>query len=226
RGAALYELLDESGQRVRLGRKQGFCLEDTIPSERGSTIPKKYTCTNQGIQVGWADFYPAILDCQWIDVTDLPPGNYKLHVAWNPNRLMTETRYDNDEGTVDVAIPAATDAPPVVDAVRAPTSSIRIHAGELLEVAWRAHDDEGVVTQEIWLSTDDGETWKELVGDVPGDRSRFSLRLPTDSATPNARIKVVARDASVQRGELTSPSFRILARDLRLPFITRSGGVP
>src|SRR5262249_39672063 len=57
--AALYELLDKTGTQVRRGRKQGFCMEDTGPSTRPAPSPKKYTCENQGIQVGWSDLYPA-----------------------------------------------------------------------------------------------------------------------------------------------------------------------
>src|SRR6185369_15473838 len=126
--------------------------------------------------------------------------------------LMNETRLDNNEGTVDVTIPAATDAPPVVDSIRTPNANIRARAGDLLDVSWRAHDDVDIVTQEIWLSTDDGASYTQLVGDVPGNRNHSSVRLPLDAASPDARIKIVARDASVQRGELVSESFRIALR--------------
>lgn len=219
RKAARYELLDSTGQVIKTGRKQGFCIEDTIPSGDPATAsPKRYGCTFQGIQVGWADWYPAILDCQWIDVTDLPPGSYMLHVFWNPDRLMPETTIADNEGTVPVTIPAATDAAPVVDRVAAPATPVTATSGRALDVAWSAHDDVGVVTQEIWLSTDDGGTWQQIVGDLPGDRTRHRFLVPMGSATATARIKVVARDASVQRGEKISEPFRIAAaRPVRLP---------
>lgn len=219
RGAARYELLDASGALVRTGRKQGFCLQDTVPSQIGpDTPPRRYDCTNQGIEVGWADWYPAILDCQWIDVTDVPPGDYRLHVFWNPDRLMPETTLDDNQGTVPVTIPPPADAPPIVDQIVAPAPAALARAGRPLDVAWRAHDDVRVVTQEIWLSTDDGTTWQLIAGDVPGDRSRYRFLVPTAATSPHARIRVVARDGSVQRGERVSGAFRIEApRPIRLP---------
>jgi hypothetical protein len=84
-------------------------------------------------------------------------------------------------------------------------------------VSWRAHDDVGIVTQEIWLSTDGGETYAQLVGDPYRRSQRYALRLPLSSAATDARVKIIARDGSVQRGELTSESFRIAARQVRIP---------
>ena len=54
----------------------GFCLEDYLPA----TFPlpplgkSRYDCAHQGISAGWADQYHKNLDCQWIDVTDVPDG--------------------------------------------------------------------------------------------------------------------------------------------------------
>jgi hypothetical protein len=33
-----------------------------------------FDCVHQGISEGWADQYHKNLDCQWIDVTDVPIG--------------------------------------------------------------------------------------------------------------------------------------------------------
>lgn len=219
RAAARYELLAPSGTLVTTGRKQGFCLEDTLPSDLGAdTPPKRYNCNNQGVQVGWADWYPAVLDCQWIDVTDLPAGEYRLHVFWNPEGLLNETTLADNEGTIPIIIPQPADAPPVVDAITAPGPRTVAYAGRPLDVAWRTHDDQRVMTQEIWLSTDDGATYRQIVGDVPGERTRFRFLVPAGTSGARARIKIVARDASVQRGERVSEAFRIEApRPLRLP---------
>ena len=48
----------------------------SLPSELVSR--KEYDCSNQGIQAGWSDLYGNSLDCQWLDVTDVPPGDYFL----------------------------------------------------------------------------------------------------------------------------------------------------
>jgi len=217
KGAALYELLDSTGKLVKTGRKQGFCIEDTLPSAEGAP-PKRYDCKNQGIQVGWADWYPSILDCQWIDITDLTPGQYMLHVFWNPNHLMAETTLDNNQGTVPITIPAATDAAPEVTQIKVPFQNTAAQSGGSQEIRWAAHDDAGIVTQELWFSIDDGATWQQIVGDAPGDRFSFRWRVPPRTSTTKARIKVVARDASVQRGELVSERFRIVSAHVtRLP---------
>ncbi|MEW6271252.1 MAG: lysyl oxidase family protein [Thermodesulfobacteriota bacterium] len=222
KSAAQYLLLDESGSIVVRGRKQGFCLRDNLPSGPDSPPTIKYPeCEFQGLQVGWADIYPAELDCQWIDITDVPPGDYLLYVAWNPAQLLPETRFDNNVGAVPVTVPPDDTDPPVVAAVEHPSARSLARGGRPLEVRWSARDDVGVVTQEVWLSTDDGRTFRQVVGDLPGDRSSFAFVVPPHVSTPRARIKVVARDASAQKGELTSARFRIVPAELALPRLAR-----
>jgi hypothetical protein len=65
----------------------------------------RYTCVSQGIQAVWADLYGADLDCQWIDITDLPPGSYELVVSVNLSRTFEEVTFDNNTTTVPVTIP-------------------------------------------------------------------------------------------------------------------------
>jgi|NorSeaMetagenome_1021524.scaffolds.fasta_scaffold541699_1 hypothetical protein len=37
-----------------------------------------FTCNNMGISPGCSDKYLNTFDCQWIDITDLPDGDYWL----------------------------------------------------------------------------------------------------------------------------------------------------
>jgi hypothetical protein len=95
------------------GHKQGFCAVDVtkLPQSPKSDPRTYYACGtlttpgNQGISVGWQDEYVFSLDGQWIDVTNVPSGTYVLEVESNPGRLIEETNYLNDSGTIMVKIP-------------------------------------------------------------------------------------------------------------------------
>ena len=106
-GFASYELLNLSNATVLTGRKQAFCLEDftKVVTTAG---PAKFTCSNQGISVGWSDVYGSYLDCQWLDVTGIAPGNYRLKVTVNAtpgiSSKLTESDYTNNTAIVPVTI--------------------------------------------------------------------------------------------------------------------------
>lgn len=91
-----YDLLDASThRRVAEGHKASFCLEDTS-CDYG--YYRRYACTahSQGLSPGCYDTYNADIDCQWIDITDVKPGNYILKVAVNPSYLVPESDYGNN----------------------------------------------------------------------------------------------------------------------------------
>jgi hypothetical protein len=107
-GYVAYRLLDGDGKLVAPGRKQAFCLLDTTPVLPDAPVDALYDCENQGIQRGWADVYAVGLPCQWIDVTGVPLGNYVLEVEINPDRVIAESRYDDNTYQVPVTIGAST----------------------------------------------------------------------------------------------------------------------
>ncbi|KAK7889513.1 hypothetical protein WMY93_025073 [Mugilogobius chulae] len=97
-----YDLLDSStGLKVAQGHKASFCLEDTTCD---SGIRRRYACTShtQGLGPGCYDTYHANIDCQWIDITDVPPGNYILKVTVNPSQLVVESDFSNNVVQCDV----------------------------------------------------------------------------------------------------------------------------
>ncbi|MCX4247864.1 lysyl oxidase family protein [Paraliomyxa miuraensis] len=106
---ATFELRDEFGV-VASGFKPGFCLLDSY-SWAWPNTPGHYDCANQGISRGYADIYESDLPCQWIDVTDVPPGDYTIRAALNQARadsavpVLVERDYDNNVVEVPVTLP-------------------------------------------------------------------------------------------------------------------------
>lgn len=104
-GYAAYELLTTDGRTIVRGRKQAFCLLDSLPYLAGAGPSHGYHCGYQGITAGWQDVYPKNLDCQWLDVTRVSPGTYLLRVTVNPEGRLLESDYSNNVAVIRVTIP-------------------------------------------------------------------------------------------------------------------------
>ena len=98
KGYAEYLLYDTNGNLMpQIGFKNGFCVLDL----GCVTGVAKYGCGNMGITAGCYDVYSSGLNCQWVDITDVPAGTYHLVIRTNwdqdPDALGTyELRYDNN----------------------------------------------------------------------------------------------------------------------------------
>jgi hypothetical protein len=79
-GYAEYRLANAENELLPIGFKNGFCVLDLECSDGGSP---KFGCGNMGISAQCGDYYDSGLECQWIDVTDLPAGDYTLVVTVN-----------------------------------------------------------------------------------------------------------------------------------------------
>ncbi|XP_037826035.1 protein-lysine 6-oxidase [Lucilia sericata] len=93
---ASFDIYNMSYQKVAQGHKASFCLMDTACK---SGITPKYTCGNrtQGISIGCWDTYSTGLDCQWVDVTNLPTNRtYILRIAINPEYMIGEVSFENN----------------------------------------------------------------------------------------------------------------------------------
>jgi hypothetical protein len=206
---------------ILLGQKRSFCVEDTRSAT--STAARKYCCTaacqnQQGVQVGWGDLYPSTLPCQWIDVTDgVPPGEYDLCVLVNTAQLLPESDYTNDGSCTSLTIAAPTKPGPKVR-LKSPRGHARAKVGRVLRVVWQKKVPGTFKFQEVWLSTDDGATWRLLAENLAEKPNAYRWRVPADAVAERARLRVVVwgrnpptgGGEAFQRGEARSGAFRIV----------------
>ncbi len=119
---AVYNLTSEV--LVMPGAKLSYCMEDAEQYSTGSDVScsPQFDCTDQGIPRGRTDNYPASLDCQWLDITDLPVKDawYTYEVCTNIGRTLFEMTFDNNCVRFPVYIPAI----PSTTDVTIPYSSI------------------------------------------------------------------------------------------------------
>lgn len=122
---AAYALVDAAGNPVQEASKNlaGFCLYDSY-GPPASGAPTRYPgaypggvrpCANgepgyagllrMGIQRNWGDFYGSQLTDQWVDVTDVTPGSYRLRATVDPDGLYTESDEGDNTTTANVVIP-------------------------------------------------------------------------------------------------------------------------
>jgi len=104
KGLATYRVLRPGGSQIAKTYKQGFCLRDDSPKAPYAG-PGKFTCDYQGISKGWQDTYDKSLDCQWVDITGVPPGQYNLEITVNPNRVLRESNYQNNKVVFTIYVP-------------------------------------------------------------------------------------------------------------------------
>ena len=106
----------DNGVKVGTWGKHGFCFFDntnyrlSLPGAPSSSV---YTnCGNSssalavtmGLSIGWGDTYPAYLPDQYIDVTGLAAGRYKLIVTADEQNWFTETNETNNAAWVVIQL--------------------------------------------------------------------------------------------------------------------------
>ena len=109
RDLTTYVLTNANKKKVKgVGVKRGFCFFDTNPINRSlPNAPQNSVYNDQttppacgaesdlevkmGLSVGWGDEYPHFLSDQYIDITGLKNGKYKLHATADADNWFWET---------------------------------------------------------------------------------------------------------------------------------------
>lgn len=105
----------DNGQRVATGAKHGFCFFDnyrhnlSLPYSPDSPVYRAcgksyYTRVTMGLSVGWGDKYSYSLPDQYIEVTKLPNGVYRLRATADPANWFRESSQVNNYTWMDIRI--------------------------------------------------------------------------------------------------------------------------
>jgi Lysyl oxidase/Bacterial Ig domain len=165
---AAYTLVTTDGRPVKEASKNfaGFCLYDSW-GPPASGAPTRYPgaypggahpCAGgepgytgllrMGIQRNWGDFYGSQLYDQWVDVTDVAPGTYRLRATVDPDNLYAESDETDNTITGTVVVPGVVVAPHTVVTspgapVSVPLSATVVGAGVRSRLPGCAEDDTG-----------------------------------------------------------------------------------
>jgi hypothetical protein len=116
RDVEAYELIRlDNGRRVGTGAKHGFCYFDNTPyrlwlpgaphsSVYGGCGTAADLRVTAGLSVGWGDTYPAGIAFQWIDITGLKAGRYRLRATADPANWFAETNNANNSTWVNIKL--------------------------------------------------------------------------------------------------------------------------
>jgi Lysyl oxidase/Bacterial Ig domain len=114
--AARFSLWNQAGTaQVAPAAKVGFCLEDGEKADGFGPASPAYSAAQtqrckeglpnatsvfQGISSGWRDVYGANIYFQWIDISDVAPGLYRLGAQMDPDDFMKESNEANNGPTI------------------------------------------------------------------------------------------------------------------------------
>jgi hypothetical protein len=120
-----YRLLAQDGSVIAQGHKQSFCLVDMepvdsspapsppgtrpTPEPTGEVHVERVGEEPEGcnyLSAGMADIYGVGTPCQWVDVTDVPEGDYVLQLSVNPLGRVAEVSLENNTVQIPVHVPA------------------------------------------------------------------------------------------------------------------------
>ncbi|MBI4850705.1 MAG: hypothetical protein HY819_02645 [Acidobacteria bacterium] len=120
------------------------------------------------------------------------PGRFFIGVVADPRDTINETNESNNTTTSTFTI--ADNASPMVRVI-SPNGNEVVAAGTTFTIQWTATDDVAVVSQDIFLSTDGGANFSQVITTgLPGTANSFVWNVPSSLSSGTARIQVVSRD--------------------------------
>jgi Lysyl oxidase len=202
--AARWSLWNQAATaQVAPAAKVGFCLEDgeaadsfaaPTPAYLATTIQRckegqpDATSVYEGISSGWRDVYGANVYFQWIDISDVTPGLYRLGSQMDPDNFVEESNEGNNGpalATSTVTVPGYAASP--VSAAVTGAQSITLAAQQYGSpgsrrfkiVSGPSHGSLNVAAGAAFVGP--GVTYSRNAGYVGSDRFTF---LAFDSASP------------------------------------------
>jgi subtilase family serine protease len=153
---------------------------------------------------------------------ELPSGTQFIGVIADSGAEVTEANENNN--TLSAALSISDQNAPRVT-VQSPNGNETVTAGATLTIKWTSTDNISVVTQDIFLSTDGGDTFNQVItSGLAGNVNSFAWNVPAGLSNGTARIQVVARDAQGNVGKDASDNnFAIGARPVLLNPVFNNG---
>lgn len=107
----------DADSELGAGAKTGFCFFDGVAFRtslpKSPPRPRYSSCGTQastkvgmGLSVGWGDVYTWNLAFQWIDISALPAGDYRMRAQADPKGLFTEANTANNKTWTKIRISA------------------------------------------------------------------------------------------------------------------------
>ena len=202
----LYEVTADGGVGVQVagGEKVSFCLIDSSPFDLAlpgaPRTPVYAQCerSTQGISVGWADVYTSDLDDQWIDIEDLPAGEYWFETIVDPYNNLVEADEGNNVIRHKIVLGVPQYAPDVLDA--AGTNELRLGIGDRQLSDLSIHQP-GDVDTFRWVAAQDGT----VDVDLQFDRANGDIDLYVWGTNAAGKVELMASTTDGNQEHIRMP---------------------
>lgn len=199
---------------VAPAQKVGFCLEDSqhVEADKGPSTPvyadnvppyrrfcRRFepdtTSVYEGVSPGWRDVYGRELAFQWVDASDVTPGEYWLREAVDPTGVIKQA---TDANKTAYAL-----TPTIIPGFDAAAQTLSVEEGEATTVSLFSHGYQDDATplytvasqpQHGTLSTVEGNqvTYTPEAGYSGTDSFTFSARDPSSPFPEDAEVATVS----------------------------------